>query len=90
MPYLQYPELRAILTVGEGVVPGFFFNFSYDKQSISSFSDLVSQQNGAIAAQINFKSGPAVISFVYQLSYNPGQTPDPMITSGIQSSISLF
>ena len=90
VPYLQYPELRAILTVGEGVVPGFFFNFSYDKQSISSFGDLVSQQNGAIAAQINFKSGPAVISFVYQLSYNPGQTPDPMITSGIQSSISLF
>ncbi len=88
---LQYPELRAVLSVGQGVVPGFFFSFSYDKQSITSLGDLVSQQNGSAAAQINFKSGPAIISFVYQLSYmGPGQSPSTIITSGLQSSISLF
>jgi len=88
---LQNPELRASLTVGEGVVPGFFFSFSYDKQSIMSLGDLVSQQNGSVGAQISFKSGPAVISFVYQLSYlGPGQSPSTIITSGLQSSIALF
>jgi len=88
---LQNPELRASLTVGEGVVPGFFFSFSYDKQSITSLGDLVSQQNGSVGAQISFKSGPAVISFVYQLSYlGPGQSPSTIITSGLQSSIALF
>jgi hypothetical protein len=90
LPSLQYPELRAILSVGEGVVPGFFFSFSYDKQYITSLADLVSQQNGSIAAQISFKTGPAIISFVYQLSYMPGQTPNPIITSGLQTSIALF
>jgi len=87
---LQNPELRAVLSVAEGVVPGFFFSFSYDKQSITSLGDLISRQNGSIAAQVSFKSGPAVISFVYQLSYMPGQTPNPIITSGLQSSVALF
>ncbi|MGO9413345.1 MAG: hypothetical protein ACLQCB_21675 [Spirochaetia bacterium] len=90
LPSLQYPELRAILSVGEGVVPGFSFSFSYDKQSITTFGDLISQQNGSIAARINFRSGPAVISFVYQLSYMPGQNPNPIITSGLQSAVALF
>ena len=87
---LQYPELRAVLSMAEGVVPGLFFNVMYDKQSITSLGDLISQQNGSIAAQVSFKSGPAVISFVYQLSYMPGQTPNPIITSGLQSSVALF
>jgi hypothetical protein len=90
LPSLQYPELRAILSVGEGVVPGFFFSFSYDKQSITGFADLISQQNGSVTAQLSFTSGPAVISFVYRLSYMPGQTPNPIITSGLQSSVALF
>ncbi len=90
LPSLQYPELRAILSVGEGVVPGFSFSFSYYKQSITTFGDLISQQNGSIAARINFRSGPAVISFVYQLSYMPGQNPNPIITSGLQSAVALF
>jgi hypothetical protein len=90
LPSLIYPELRVTLSAGEGVMPGFFFNFSYDKQSITSFGDLVSQQNGSITAQVNFKSGPAVISLVYQLSYVPGQTPNPIITSGLQTAVQLF
>jgi hypothetical protein len=90
LPSLQNPELRAVLSVAEGVVPGFFVSFSYDKQSITSLSDLISQQNGSVAARVGFKSGPAVISFVYQLSSMPGQTPNPIITSGLQSSVALF
>jgi len=90
LPRLIYPELRAGLVVAEGLVPGFSFSFAYEKESIASVGDIVSQQNGSIAAQISFTSGPAVVSFVYQLSYVPGQVYNPIITSGIQSAIKLF
>jgi hypothetical protein len=87
---LKYPHLRGILSLAEGVVPGISFDFSYDKKAIATFADLVSAQNAAIKAQLNFKTGPAVISFVYTLVYDPLQTPQWNVTSGLQSSISLF
>ena len=88
---LYYPHLRGILSLAEGVVPGITFDFSYDKKAIASFSDLVSAQNAAIQAQVNFQSGPAVISFVYKIVYDPTQPSNPWtVTSGLQSSISLF
>lgn len=88
---LYYPHLRGILSLAEGVVPGITFDFSYDKKAIASFSDLISAQNAAIQAQVNFQSGPAVISFVYKIVYDPTQPSNPWtVTSGLQSSISLF
>jgi len=87
---LDYPHLRAIVSLGEGVVPGITFDFSYDKKAIATIGDLISAENAAIQAQFNFKSGPAVISFVYKIVYDPTQTPEWNITSGLQSSIQLF
>jgi hypothetical protein len=87
---LKYPHLRGILTLADGVVPGISFDFSYDKKAIATWADLVSAQNAAIKAQLNFKTGPAVISFVYTLVYDPLQTPQWNVTSGLQSTISLF
>ena len=90
-PLLSSPHLRGILTLGEGLVPGISLNFSYDKKAITKIEDLVSAENAAILAQLNFKTGPAVISFVYKVVYDPTQSPDPWnVTSGLQSSISLF
>jgi len=89
-PTQMNPHLHAVFTIANGALPGISFDFSYDKQAISSLSDLVSSNYAAVAAQINFRTGPAVISFVYQLSYMPGQVPNPTITSGLQSSIALF
>ncbi len=88
---LVYPHLRGILSLAEGVVPGITFDFSYDKKAISTFAALVDPTNAAIQAQFNFKSGPAVISFVYKIAYDPAQAPNPWnVTSGLQSTISLF
>ncbi len=86
-----YPHLRGILSLAEGVVPGITFDFSYDKKAIDTFASLIDPTNAAIQAQVNFKSGPAVISFVYKLAYDQTATPNPwIVTSGLQSSISLF
>lgn len=88
---LSYPHLRGIVSLGEGVVPGITFDFSYDKKAIATLSDLVSANNAAIQAQLNFRTGPAVISFVYRIVYDPTQFPNPWrVTSGLQSSIALF
>ena len=88
---LNYPHLRGVLTVAEGIIPGISLDFSYDKQGIATWADLVSAQDAAIQAQLNYKTGPAVISLVYQLRYAPEQTPNPwVVTSGIQCSIELF
>jgi hypothetical protein len=91
-PLLSSPHLRGILTLGEGLVPGISFNFSYDKKAITKFEDLVSAQNAAIQALVNFRTGPAVISFVYKIVYDPTQPPPNHwnVTSGLQTSVALF
>jgi len=58
--------------------------------SLIDIAKAASAENAAIQAQFNFKSGPAVISFVYKIVYDPTQTPEWNITSGLQSSIQLF
>jgi hypothetical protein len=86
-----YPHLRGILSLAEGVVPGITFDFTYDKKGIDSWGALVDPTDAAIQAQLNFQSGPAVISFVYKLAYDATKAPDPWtVTSGLQSSIKLF
>jgi hypothetical protein len=88
---LVYPHLRGIVSLAEGVVPGITFDFSYDKKAINTFASLVDPTNAAIQAKVNFASGPAVISFVYKIAYDATQSPDPWtVTSGLQTSISLF
>ena len=93
-PLLKSPHLRGILTLGEGLVPGISFNFSYDKKAIASFSDLASAQDAAIQALVNFRTGPAVISFVYKIVYVENPVPPATdhwnVTSGIQTSVALF
>lgn len=85
----NYPHLRAVLVVAEGVLPGFFFDASYDKKLIRSFKDLIDPTDAVIGARINYKTGPAVISLVYNLRYNPA-LGEFDVTSGLESSLTLF
>jgi hypothetical protein len=87
---LNYPHLRGILTVAEGVIPGISVDCSYDKEGITSWAELISPLNASIQAKLNYMTGPAVISFIYMIRYAPGQSPDWIVTSGLQSSIKLF
>lgn len=84
-----YPHLRSVLIVGEGLLPGFFFDASYDKRYIETWSDLIDQNNAVIGANVNYKTGPAVITLGYDLRYVPEDgTWDT--TSRLSTSISLF
>ncbi len=87
--YLNYPHLYAIFMIKQGLVPYVSFDASYDKRSIKSFGDLVDAENSVIQARINYSIGPAVISFIYKIRYEP-VSQDWVVTSGLASSIQLF
>jgi hypothetical protein len=90
-PLLARPHLNSILTLAPGALPVFSFDFIYDKKAIGSFAQIVDATNATIQAKLNLQSGPAVISFVYDITYDARQSPDPwVVTSGLQSSIALF
>lgn len=90
--YVNYPHLRILFLLNQGVIPGFFFDITYDKKLIRNFADLVSPEQSVITAKLNYKAGAAVISFLYSLRYNPDAPGENSweTTSGLQTSISLF
>ncbi|MCX7039837.1 MAG: hypothetical protein NT005_12000 [Spirochaetes bacterium] len=98
---VKNPHLRGTFTIGEGIIPGLpgiSLDASYDKKGITDFTStppggLFNPTNAAIQAKLNYKSGPAVLSFVYKVRYEPPATPDDtpwVVTSGLESSIQLF
>ncbi len=89
--YLNYPHFRGLFIVEEGLIPGFSFDASYDKSLIRSFEDFIGPEGALMRARINYHTGPAVISFFYQLRYTENDwTSDPEVTSGLETSIQLF
>ena len=88
--YLDYPHLTAVFRVNEGLIPNLSMQASYDKRLIRSWSDLVSPEDAVIVARLNYKVGAAVISFLYNLRYDPAVAGNWEVTSGLESSIQLF
>jgi hypothetical protein len=89
--YLNYPHLYMILVLGDGLIPNVSFEALWDKRSINAWGDLISAEDAVIQGRVNYSIGAAVLSFVYQVRYDPDATPDPwVIQSGIESSIKLF
>jgi hypothetical protein len=87
--YLNYMHLTAFAGVAEGLLPGFFFDASYDKMLINEWNDLVGPRGGMAKARLNYRSGPAVISFFYLLRYNSDDWNDPEVSSGLETVVQL-
>jgi len=85
----DYPHLRAVATLGEGIVGGFSFDAVYEKYFLGKtgtfFEDLVIPEDAVITAQINYHTGAAVLSLLYNLKYDGAG--GYIVTSSIQSSI---
>jgi hypothetical protein len=87
--FLNSKHLTGAFVVAEGVLPGFFFDASYDKLLIDTWGD-VFESNGATAkARVNYRSGPAVISFFYLLKYNSNDWTDREVSSGLETLVRL-
>jgi hypothetical protein len=88
--FLNYPHLRGILLLKEGLIPGFFFDISYEKMLLREFADLGSPEGAIARATLNYRTGPALISFFYQMRFEEDDWESPETTSGLQTSIQLF
>ena len=89
----NYFTWRAILVVKEGIIPGFFFDALYEKQYMDDWEDFQRwKEYSLVRARINYRTGPAVISLVYNLRYDPSAPGSDkwIVTSGISSTISLY
>ena len=80
---LEYPHINATLKIGEGLIPGIFFDASYDKRVLKSWDDFTTAENSVISAGINYKTGNALITLAYTLRYDPDAASgdDPWITT---------
>ncbi len=88
----QWPHLRAVFALDDGLIKGLSLEASYDKKLITSFASLVDPTEAAIQARLNYQIQVAIISFVYKLRYDASvlAPADPwIITSGIETSIAL-
>ena len=93
--YLGHPHLRVILLVKEGFLPGFSFNAALDKKNIDKVTswDNFWTQDMVIGAEINYDTGPAVLTLSYDLRYNPnaGEGEDPWETTAkLSSTFNIF
>ncbi len=91
--FVDYPHLVGIFVIKDNILKGFSFDASYDKKFIKSFDDLISPEDAVIQARLNYKTGPAMISFVYKIRYVANAAEDEeqwQVTSGLESSIQLF
>lgn len=92
----QWPHLRAVFQVADGLVKGLSFDASYDKKLLTTWGSLIDPTEAAIQARLNYQIQSAMLSFVYKLRYdtvfaNDGDpATDPwVVTSGIETSIAL-
>ncbi|WP_041397130.1 hypothetical protein [Spirochaeta africana] len=86
------PELEAALTIADGILPGLSAHAFYQKEQIGSFEDIVDPVNAVIGARINYHTGPAVITLLYDLRYDPySSSSSPwQVNSGLETTLSLF
>ncbi len=88
--FLNYPHLRAVVALQDGPLPGFWFDLSYDKRMLRHVADLISPEWAVARARVNYRIGPAVISFFYQLRYEENDWESAKVTSGLDGTIQLF
>jgi hypothetical protein len=94
--YIQYPHLKAMLILGQGLVPGLSIDMIYDKAMLGSedgfFEDLFNPEDALTTIKINYALGPAVITLLYEIRFVPdaGSGEDKwQVTSGLECALTL-
>lgn len=92
---LAFPKLRSFFALEEGLLPVSLTAF-YNKDNIQSFESLFSAADALIGAKVSYKTGPAILSLVYNVRYIPENDPSYNInkpweiTSKMEIAIDLF
>jgi hypothetical protein len=87
----DYPHLRGVAGLREGIFGGFFFDLVYEKYYLGKdnafFNDLIDPNNAVISAAVNYQSGAAVFTLLYNLRYNPAAPNGFDVTSSLVTTI---
>jgi hypothetical protein len=71
----DYPHLRGVFRLAEGLIPGISANASYEKyfigRSKAFFADLVDPTDAVIGMAIDYATGSALLTLKYDVSYVP-------------------
>jgi hypothetical protein len=85
---LDYPHLYATFLLGQGLVPNVSLEAGLDKRSIGD-TPFFGKEDTALQARLNYSIGAAVLSFVYQMTWDPA-SGDWVTKSGIETGIQFF
>ena len=88
------PNLKITLGLQEGILAGFSFQAVYDKHFIRSWADLITPIDALISLAAGYKMGPAKISLIYDIRYDPnlqlaGNTQPWKVSSRLETSFDL-
>ncbi|MFO7780626.1 MAG: hypothetical protein R6W94_03285 [Spirochaetia bacterium] len=81
-------QVTGLVRLDRGLIPWLSLEARYRKVDFNSVEDLVDPENSVMNARVTYHTGPAAISLVYNLRYDPS-IDDYVITSGLQSEITL-
>lgn len=81
-------QLTGLIRLDRGLIPALSVEAQYRKVDLDSVPDIVDPEDSVIGARVTYYTGPAAISLVYNLRYDPS-IDDYVITSGLQSEITL-
>ncbi|MFW5801751.1 MAG: hypothetical protein ACOCVC_06935 [Spirochaeta sp.] len=86
------PELEASLSLGGGLLPGMTAEAFYQKNRLETVQEIFSAEHAVIGARINYHAGPAIITLLYDLRYDPYSDSDSpwQVNSGLETTLSLF
>jgi hypothetical protein len=86
----DYPHLRGIVRVGEGVIGGFYMDGSYEKYFIGRekafFPDLVDPTDAVMGLSINLKTGSSILTLKYDGRWDP-VAQKLIVSSSVQASM---
>ncbi len=88
--FANYPHLRGVFTVAEGIMPGLSFDAIYDKTFLREFKDIVYPEGALAMLRLNYKIDTVLITFFYNLRFTTDNWTTPEITSGLETAIQLF
>jgi len=89
----ELPKLESYFTIGQNPILPVTIDAYYNKDKLTSISDLLSPQNAVIGARIGYVIGGTTITMVYSLRYIENATDPNKLwetTSKLETAIKLF
>jgi hypothetical protein len=84
---MDYPHVKGVLLLEEGVIDFMDFNFWYDKSAVDTYAALVSPEYAIIGGLVNFHMAPAVITLQVDVAYDPNNSDEWTVSSEIRTGI---